>query len=182
MNVVELIAAADDLLADQGVPFAFGGALALGYHAAPRATMDVDVNVFVPVDRSDEVLAAFTTIGMHPERPSDEWMPASGRRLVHTEGGAVIDLFFSLDDTYDAVRRRCVRRPFGDRTIPVLGAEDLVAFKLSFNRPKDWVDVDAIARSTPIDVDVVEATLLALRGHMMYPRLARLRSIVAGAT
>jgi len=38
------------------VPHAFGGAISLAYHAEPRATIDIDVNVFVPVDRVDEIL------------------------------------------------------------------------------------------------------------------------------
>jgi hypothetical protein len=33
-----------------GVPYAIGGALAYGYWAVPRATLDIDVNVFVPRD------------------------------------------------------------------------------------------------------------------------------------
>ncbi len=31
------------------IPHAFGGALALAYYAEPRATIDIDLNVFVPV-------------------------------------------------------------------------------------------------------------------------------------
>ena len=34
-----------DTLADEGIPYAVGGALALAYYAAPRATVDVDINV-----------------------------------------------------------------------------------------------------------------------------------------
>ena len=38
-----------------GVPYALGGALALGAHGVPRGTLDVDVNVF----SADEDLAAW---------------------------------------------------------------------------------------------------------------------------
>jgi hypothetical protein len=34
-----------DALEQAGVPAAIGGALALGYHAEPRATSDADINV-----------------------------------------------------------------------------------------------------------------------------------------
>lgn len=40
-------------------PHAFGGALGLAFHVAePRATRDIDVNVFVPVDAAPAVFAA----------------------------------------------------------------------------------------------------------------------------
>src|SRR5947209_7381077 len=39
------------------IPHAFGGALALAYYAEPRATIDIDLNVFVPVDRYPDVAA-----------------------------------------------------------------------------------------------------------------------------
>ena len=38
-------------------PHAFGGALALAYYAEPAATIDIDLNVFVAVDRFDDVAA-----------------------------------------------------------------------------------------------------------------------------
>jgi hypothetical protein len=41
-----------------GVPYAIGGALAYGLYGIPRATNDVDVNVFLTPERLDGVLAA----------------------------------------------------------------------------------------------------------------------------
>ena len=35
-------------LEDNDIEYAIGGALALGYYATPRATVDVDINIFVP--------------------------------------------------------------------------------------------------------------------------------------
>ena len=37
-----------DALEDNDIEYAIGGALALGYYATPRATVDVDINIFVP--------------------------------------------------------------------------------------------------------------------------------------
>ncbi len=74
-----------------------------------------------------------------------------------------------------------VEHPFGPdrRLLPFLSAEDLTLFKLSFGRPKDWVDVTAIAGDRPdLDVDYIERQLVELRGPSMYPRLARLRSLL----
>jgi hypothetical protein len=48
MEFVELIVAVHDHLERGRLSHAFGGALALGYVATPRGTVDIDVNVFVP--------------------------------------------------------------------------------------------------------------------------------------
>lgn len=62
----------------------------------------------------------------------------------------------------------------------VLEVQDLVVFKLSFGRDKDWVDLRQIIRSgLALDVDYIERQLIALRGPTMYPRLARLRALLA---
>jgi len=43
-SLPEKVVAIDSALT--GLPHAFGGALALAYYAEPRATVDIDVNVF----------------------------------------------------------------------------------------------------------------------------------------
>ena len=56
-------------------PHAFGGALALAYHAEPRATVDIDLNVFIPVERADEVLAPLGRLGVDDRRRSRDGRP-----------------------------------------------------------------------------------------------------------
>ena len=64
-----------------------------------------------------------------------------------------IDLFFAYDAFHHAAAAGRHVVPFADTTIPILAAEHLVVCKAVFDRPKDWVDVDAIvAADTPIDV------------------------------
>ena len=63
-----------------------------------------------------------------------------------------VDLFFSYDPFHDAARDAARRVPFADTEIPVLAADHLVVCKAVFDRPKDWVDVDAmLAAGAPID-------------------------------
>ena len=51
------------------VPHAFGGALALAYYAEPRATIDIDLNVFVPADRFPEVAGPLLELGVAADEP-----------------------------------------------------------------------------------------------------------------
>ena len=45
--------------------------------------------------------------------------------------------------------------PFADTTISILGPEHLIVCKVVFNRPKDWVDIDAIVEGG-VALDVAE--------------------------
>jgi hypothetical protein len=47
-----------------GIPYALGGALAYGQYGIPRATNDVDVNVFVPIDGLGPVWGALRSLGI----------------------------------------------------------------------------------------------------------------------
>ena len=52
MNAIEAARQIGSCLDEDGVPYAIGGALALGVWGVPRATKDVDLSVF---DRVDEL-------------------------------------------------------------------------------------------------------------------------------
>ena len=53
---------------------------------------------------------------------------------------------------------------FAGRTIAVLGAEDLAVFKAMFDRPKDWVDIAAMAASGMLEPRVAAARLATVLG------------------
>ena len=57
---IVLIASA---LTRESVPFAFGGALALAYYAEPRATIDVDVNIFATPELAPVTFSALQGLG-----------------------------------------------------------------------------------------------------------------------
>jgi hypothetical protein len=64
-----------------------------------------------------------------------------------------IDVFFAYDPFHDAAAGARQIVPFADTTIPILSAAHLVVCKVVFDRPKDWVDIDAmIAADATIDV------------------------------
>lgn len=126
------------------VPHAFGGALALAYYAEPRATVDVDLNVFIPADRASDVFGPLAAIGVAPAKPADlEMVRRDGQVRVFWDT-TPLDLFFAYDPFHDAAAAAVRRVPFAETTIPILGPEHLVVCKVVFNRAKDWVDIDAM--------------------------------------
>lgn len=159
---------------------AFGGALALAYYAEPRATVDIDVNVFGPDVDEARLMEELASVGYAPEAGADRGAPIAGRRLRRASDPFPLDLFLPLGPGYDEIRSRVRQWPFGPHRIalPFLSAEDLAVFKLSFGRDKDWVDLRQIRRSgLALDLDYIERQAVELRGPTMYPRLARLRSL-----
>jgi hypothetical protein len=126
-------------LAQAQVPHAFGGALALAYYAEPRATADIDLNVFLSVERAPEVLALLDSLGVDVGGASER-LQADGQCRTFW-GRTPVDLFFSNLPFHDAMRRaaRTVSGPGGQ--IEILAPEHLLTCKALFNRPKDWIDI-----------------------------------------
>jgi hypothetical protein len=133
------------------VDHAFGGALALAYYAEPRATHDIDLNVFVPASRARGVTEALGPLGVAPTRETLAHLERDGQGRVWV-GRTPLDLFFAYDPFHEAARRGARTVPFADTEIPVLSATHLAVCKAVFDRPKDWVDIDAMLdQDTAID-------------------------------
>jgi hypothetical protein len=63
-----------------------------------------------------------------------------------------IDIFLSYDPFHDAASTALRTVPFAGEMIEVIAPEHLMVCKVVYNRPKDWVDLDAmLACGTPID-------------------------------
>jgi hypothetical protein len=139
-SLPEKIVAVHEQLRSAKTPHAFGGALALAYYAEPRATIDVDLNLFVPPSSYPSVERELKKIGVDGGMKL-EVVERDGQCRLRW-GGTPIDLFFAYDDFHDAMRRATRSEPFGDTRIPVLGPEHLLVCKAIFNRPKDWLDIE----------------------------------------
>jgi len=142
LTLAQRVLAIEAALAD--VPHAFGGALALAYYAEPRATIDIDLNVFVPPQQFSQVAAPLALLGASADEPSVAALVERDGQVRVMWDATPIDLFFAYDAFHDeaGAARRVV--PFGDTTIPILAAEHLIVCKAVFNRPKDWVDIDSM--------------------------------------
>lgn len=141
-SLAEKVVALDRALAR--VPHAFGGALALAYYAEPRATIDIDLNLFVGVDRWRQVARPLARLGADVGRAEvEELVERDGQVRVFWDR-TPLDLFFEYDPFHAAAATKRRKVPFGDTTIPILAVEHLVVCKVVFNRAKDWVDIDAI--------------------------------------
>lgn len=175
-SLPEKVIALHQALAAARVPHAIGGALALAYYAEPRATIDVDINVFVPTERWPEVRNALSPIGVDVN-VDVKALERDGQARLWWDRNPV-DLFFSYDVFHDQMRRASRRVPFAETTIPILSPEHLAVCKAMFDRPKDWLDIEQILVATePLDLAEIEGWLKRMVGAAD-PRLAKLREIV----
>jgi hypothetical protein len=160
----------------QGVPHAFGGALALAYYAEPRATIDIDLNVFVPAERFDEVATPMRDLGVTIDDDAAALVARDGQARVWWDATPV-DLFFAYDAFHDAAGRARRTVPFADGEISILAPEHLMVCKVVFDRAKDWVDMDAMrAVGYPLDTAEVLRWVGRLAGDddPRYERIAAL--------
>jgi hypothetical protein len=139
-SLPEKILAIDRGLREAGIAHAFGGALALAYYAEPRATIDIDVNVFLAPAEYPAVKEALGALGVEGEVDQGR-VEREGQCRLHW-GSAPIDLFFAYDALHEAMRGAIRREPFGEASIPVLAPEHLLVCKAVFDRPKDWLDIE----------------------------------------
>jgi hypothetical protein len=142
LSLPEKIAAIHERLTEAGIAHAFGGALALASYAEPRATIDVDVNVFLDASRHEQVLAVLSTLGVTGDAPLGQVERDGQCRLAW--GTNPVDLFYAYHELHDAMRKAARKADLGDEQIPILAPEHLLTCKVIFNRPKDWLDIEQI--------------------------------------
>ena len=132
---------------------AFGGAIALAYYTIPRATVDIDINVFIPEAEADRALSALAAIGVETAGAQRQIERAGQCRLAWDR--TPVDLFFANLDLHDAMARSRRQVPFADALIPILAPEHLMVCKALFNRQKDWIDIEHMLLGVP-DLRVAE--------------------------
>jgi hypothetical protein len=171
----EKMVAIHEHLHGAGIDHAFGGALALAWCTQQaRGTIDLDVNVFVRPDRTDEALAAL---------PAGVVATAADRALLARDGQArlwwgttPIDVFLNTTDFHEGVAARVRWEPFAGVELPFLACEDLAVFKAFFNRTRDWADLEAMREAGTLDVPAAAGVLATFLGGDD-DRIARLLSL-----
>lgn len=163
--VVTKLLAVNDALAASGLPYAFGGAIALGYCVMqPRGTSDLDVNIFVPAASAPIVLAALP-VEVVWSRAEAALLERDAQVRLHW-GDTPVDLFLSNHPFHESIAPHIRNVPFGvDGTrIPVLPCDALAVFKAFFARPKDFADIGHMVEARSFDVAEVRDTIKGLLG------------------
>jgi len=162
-SLPEKIVAIDERLGAAKIPHAFGGALALAYYAEPRATDDVDINLFLAPAAFAEVAQALGPLGVCTEVEMTALERDGQCRLRW--GRTPLDLYFAYDEIHEAMRREVRLAPFGGHRLPILSPEHLLVCKAVFDRPKDWLDIEQMLVCVEdLDTEEIRAWLRRIVG------------------
>ena len=151
------------------VPYMLIGGLAVSLWGEPRATLDVDLSLWVePANLSSTVSALCARITALPKDPLA--FAVETRVLpVSSSGGVRVDLVFAALDAEKQAIGRGVPKQVGGKTVMVCSVEDLVLMKLISEREKDWEDARRLLRRFRNSID----------GVYLEPRLTQLADALA---
>ena len=162
-SLVDKILGVHRMLDECGVSHAFGGALALAFHVGePRATRDIDVNVFLPAINVDRVAQALTKCVAFSDEQRDAARADDQVRVFWDD--TPIDVFFNTHKFHDDALKHIERHEFAGAHIPIIGADHLAVFKAFFNRTKDWADIEEMVSVGSLDNQRVAGWLAGLLG------------------
>ncbi|MBI4322050.1 MAG: hypothetical protein HY675_26460 [Chloroflexi bacterium] len=123
------------------IPHAFGGAIALAYYSEPRATADLDINIFLHPGQKEAVLNVLSSIiGLADRDAVADSIDETTQVRIRWED-TLIDLFFSNTPFHDSCAGRIQWVDFQTEKIPILSPEDLIIYKVAYDRPQDWLDI-----------------------------------------
>jgi hypothetical protein len=161
-------------LQTRGQEYAIGGALALGYWAAPRGTVDVDLTLFLQPDKPSECIWLLQDLGctVSAIEAAHSLREHGFCRVDYL--GVRVDVFLPTIEFYSSARDRRRQVHLGEQAIWIWDAESLVIFKLLFFRRKDIADIEQIARTQGelLDCEWIQAQLEPLFGRRD-PRVAQ---------
>jgi aminoglycoside-2''-adenylyltransferase len=148
-------------LRDDEIQFMLGGGLAAWARGGPPT--DHDVDFFVREEDADRALDALEAVGMHVERPPEEWLYKA------QDGDVLVDVIFrpaggTVGDEHFA---RATWLEVGAQTLLVASIDDVLVTKLlalteqepdyqsvlalarALREQIDWNDVESRSRSSP---------------------------------
>jgi hypothetical protein len=163
-----------DTLENFGVPYMVIGGLAAAVWGEPRATLDIDVTVWVPDPGIPSLLtmlaARFDVLVAEPAAF------AARTRVVplRTRDGVRVDLILGLLSFEEEAIRRARPVPVAGRAIRFCTPEDLILHKIISSRERDLADARAVAlrRGASLDLAYLEPRVAELAALLEQPEIA----------
>jgi hypothetical protein len=178
-DLVSRILAVHEMCESLGIEHQFGGAIALSWYRNPRATTDIDLNITVSPESAAPVLAALRRLGVSAGQAQEALVARDGQARLEWSG-RYLDVFFATLDFHRRIAEQSRPVSLASAEIPIMAPEHLIVCKAIFDRPKDWVDIEAMVTwGTPIDRDEVLRWIDAILGGRSETRL-RIAALLAG--
>jgi len=149
---VALVGIIDDL-ESESIPYMLIGGLALAAWTLPRATLDIDITLWVSAENLDRVCLHLATL--YISRVGDPVGFVRQRRVlpVETVAGARLDFLFAAFPFEKEMIDRAKIRRIGNIDVRVASLEDLILLKFPSARTKDRADIETILWTFRADLD-----------------------------
>ena len=174
-SLVGKIVACHQALSKAGISHAFGGALALAWCTkSARGTIDIDINIFVTAEHSDEILSVL---------PVHVRVTPDAKKMLNRESqvrlwwdSTPVDIFLNNTSFHEEASQRVVLEEFSGVMMPFLSCSDLAVFKAFYTRTKDWADLEAMQEAGTLDLEHVMDVIREYLGNDD-ERIPRLRAL-----
>lgn len=166
-SLVEVITALIRALEQSEIPYAFGGAVALSAWSEPRATVDVDLNVWVDEQGYGALFDTLEEAGAEVDRGGAPQRARTTGMMDARVAGYRLDIFVPSVQFYDEALARRQRVRIAGLDTWVLSPECLAVFKLLFFRAKDLVDLQRLVevQGGKLDAGFVRRHVAAMMGE-----------------
>ncbi|MGB7136406.1 MAG: DUF6036 family nucleotidyltransferase [Acidobacteriaceae bacterium] len=133
-----------------GVRYLVVGGYAVGIHAEPRATKNLDIFICADVENAERVYRALAAYGapLSGVSPADFCSdPDSVFQIAQPP--LRVDILQQIDGvTFDEAWSKRIDASLDDVSVPVISADDLVRNKLASGRLQDLADAEAVRIAT----------------------------------
>ena len=138
------LATAIEELDGASIPYMLIGGLALSAWALPRATLDVDLTLWVAAEDRDRVWDFLSARYVARMADAREFIRKTGVLRATTREGVRLDFIFAAFPFERTMIERAPVRHIGNVAVRVARLEDLIRLKLPSPRPRDQEDVRLI--------------------------------------
>ena len=153
------------------IPYMIIGGMANAVWGEPRATLDIDVTVWVSEAKTSEVVSLLT--GLYQPRISDPAGFINETRILplHSEVGVAIDVVFGTLPFEKEAIARSVGVPVAGTPVQFCTPEDLILHKVISDRQRDLEDARSITlrRLKLLDLTYLEPRIRELSDALERP-------------
>ena len=174
MNILEsALTDLAKLLSDNAVPYMVIGGMANAVWGEPRATIDVDITIWVPEENIKDFTAVLTRKYDCLVQDSFGFIQKTRVLPLKTKQGVRIDLIFGALPFEKEAIERAVKKTVNRNPVFFCTSEDLILQKIISNRTKDSEDVKAIIfrRLKELDIDYLEPRIQELSDILERPEI-----------
>ncbi len=142
------------------------GGYAVGFHAQPRATRDLDILISADAANGGALYAALAKFGAPLEGLTAQDLVEPGSFFRMGTPPVMVDILSRISgvDFEEAWQRRVDVAIDGSLSVPFISREDLLAAKLAAGRPQDLADVAALGSDQSRDVPEQRSGAVAPHG------------------